>query len=301
MDLFPDALNGFADALIAKGKLPATIDSYCRDARDFLEYLRANSLPVQAVEPETLIHYQEHLAANAHDKSNSIRRKVIGTRQFFRYLTESRHLNSTPFDDVPIPERLDHLPEPIDPKIITQYIDIQDYDSLSFKEVRDHTILSLLAFEGVKANELIHLTWQDYFHTDHHSSLRIPGLRSRTIVLSPLMTQLMEIYKTRFVSLFDKDKKSPDTSFKHIFISFKGRNGAVPLPQMTRHGLKFLLYELGERLNLKHLNSELLRHHAVEFLLRQGKSTEEIMYHLGLRRLGNIAKHAVISQRKQIP
>ena len=60
---------------------------------------------------------------------------------------------------------------------------------------------------------------------------------------------------------------------------------------MTRHGLKFILYEWGEKAGTKHLNTELLRHFAVTHLLREGRSPEEIMQHLGLRRMGNIAKH----------
>jgi hypothetical protein len=60
---------------------------------------------------------------------------------------------------------------------------------------------------------------------------------------------------------------------------------------MTRHGLKFVMYELGEKIGISKLNSELLRHHAIRHQLASGKSPEDLMGHLGLRRLGNIARH----------
>jgi hypothetical protein len=60
---------------------------------------------------------------------------------------------------------------------------------------------------------------------------------------------------------------------------------------MTRHGLKFILYELGDKAGLAKLNTEQLRHFAVSYLIAEGRTAEEIMLHLGLRRLGNVAKH----------
>ena len=76
-----------------------------------------------------------------------------------------------------------------------------------------------------------------------------------------------------------------------MFCAFKGRDSALQLPSMTRHGLKFALYEIGDKVGIDKLNSETLRHHAVCYLLEKGKTTAEIMEHLGLKRPGNIAKH----------
>ena len=76
-----------------------------------------------------------------------------------------------------------------------------------------------------------------------------------------------------------------------MFIAFKGRDASFPLPNMTRHGLKFIIYELGEKIGMASLNTEQLRHFAVSHLISLGYAPDQIMAHLGLRRLGNIAKH----------
>ncbi len=78
---------------------------------------------------------------------------------------------------------------------------------------------------------------------------------------------------------------------KRMFISFKGRDAATPFPNMTRHGIKFIFYELAQKAKLPTLNTELLRHFAVAHLIKSGQTPDQIMKHLGLRRLGNIAKH----------
>ncbi len=65
-----------------------------------------------------------------------------------------------------------------------------------------------------------------------------------------------------------------------------------PLGKLSRHGLKFLLYELGEETGIKGLNSEILRHFAVYFLLAKGLEIEEVMNRFGLKRPGIILGHA---------
>ena len=56
-------ISGFAESLKAKGKLPATVESYCRDARDFLAFIERHRLPANKVEPETLLAFQEYLSS----------------------------------------------------------------------------------------------------------------------------------------------------------------------------------------------------------------------------------------------
>src|SRR4051812_12518548 len=93
----------FAESLRSRGKQPATVESYCRDAQRFLDYLERNRMPATQVEPGTLIAYQDYLRQDCEERDNSVRRTVIGIRQFFRFLTEARTLPSTPFDQVAIP------------------------------------------------------------------------------------------------------------------------------------------------------------------------------------------------------
>ncbi len=292
MNLGPEAIDRFADSLKLRGKLPATVESYCRDARGFMEYVLRHKLPVQQLSPEILGHYQDYLTERK-ETGNSIRRTVIGVRQFFRYLTESRQISSSPFDDVPIPERNDQLPLDLKKADIDKLIQLVRNDPDTFKASRDAAIVSLLAFEGVKATELIGLRWRDYMSgaaAGDGATLRINGTRGRTLTLSPETAAAMEIYRGRYRQVDHPALVAVNEP--RMFIAFKGRDAAVPIPHMTRHGLKFIIYELGKLANISALNSELLRHYAVSHQLALGHSAEQIMHHLGLRTAGNIAKHA---------
>lgn len=284
------SVTRFADNLRSRGKQPATIESYCRDAQRFLDYLGKAKLPAQQVEPETLIAYQDYLRHDCEERDNSVRRTVIGIRQFYRFLSESRTLPSTPFDMVPIPARDESLPKGLEEDDVDTIITVALAGKPECKALRDATIVSLLAHEGVKANELINLVWTDVLEEEGTAaSLRVGGTRARAIPLSAETQAWLASYRRAYDQIVHPVIKNAVK--KRIFISFKGRDAASPLAEMTRHGLKFILYELGEKAGLAMLNTEQLRHYAVSHLLELGKSPDEIMRHLGLRRIGNIAKH----------
>lgn len=290
MNLDQDTITAFADALRAKGKQPATIESYCRDARHFIDFLAKSRLPGDRVEPATLVAFQQHLTEIEDDRENSIRRKIIGVRQFYRFLSEKKHIGSTPFDDVPIPERDDRLPDGLTDTQLERMRACLSGESL--KERRDAAILMLLGLEGLKATELIELRWDDILLGGGEASLRVRGPRARVMTLQPEAAKSLRAYREALAPL--KDLIAPDG---HVFIAFKGKDAATVIPHLTRHGLKFMLYELGEKAGIATLNTELLRHFAVKFQLTLGRSPETIMQHMGLRRPGNIAKHAATLPR----
>jgi hypothetical protein len=60
-----------------------------------------------------------------------------------------------------------------------------------------------------------------------------------------------------------------------------------------------MLYELGHQCGISRLNSELLRHFAMDYQLKVlGKSTEDVMAHFGLKQSGNIGRHSLLSREE---
>lgn len=289
-----ELVEQFQAALRAKNRQPATVESYSRDAQDFLRFLQQSGLAIRAVEPETLLWFRDHLLHSVQEAENSVRRKVIGVRQFYRFLVDERFIDDTPFDSVPLPERDESLRKAVSETVLERMI--SSLPGFSLKQARDRAILHLLGFEGIKANELIQLKWADYLQSKSLRTLSIPGNKSRTIALSPTSASSLETYAQRFQDWWAQQETSRQAQYRWIFVAFKGKDSSLVLPEMSRHGLKFMLHELGERFELKQLHTEGLRHHAIQYQLATGKSAEEVMVHLGLRRLGNIGKH--LAQRR---
>src|SRR5690606_35477347 len=150
-----------------------------------LAFIERHHLPTNKVEPETLLAFQEHLTHAEKGKSNSVRRKVIGVRQFFRYLAESRNLSGTPFDDVPIPGRIEILPKESTLDKVEKILEMVAARPETLKSTRDCAIVRLLAFEGLKAHEVIELEWRDFYHGSDPVTLMIRGQRARAIQPSP--------------------------------------------------------------------------------------------------------------------
>lgn len=289
LEIDEKAVGRFAEHLRQTGKQPATIESYCRDARQFAKYLLDRRIRHKDIGPETLEGFQDYLRVQGAGRANSRRRAVIGVRQFFRFLEESKAIAATPFDEAPIPGRQETKPQGLIDQDVEMLLAWCHHRGPAVKAARDAAIVSLLAFEGIKANELIALGWTDLTLDSKTAVLRIAGLRGRIIDLAPRTQQSLREYK----SLYD-ELESPllaKAKDRLMFIAFKGPDAGLVLPHLTRHGLKFMLYEIGAAAELPHLNTETLRHFAVNHLLRNGAKPEEVMQHLGLRRLGNIAKH----------
>ena len=293
MKTYPDSVLRFQKALKASGKSPSTIESYCRDAYDFMTYIEDMTLTPDSVEPETLLNYQAYLQHS--ERENSIRRKIIGIRQFFRFLCDEDHSYQSPLDSVPIPERDESLPDNLSEEDIDEIEACLEALPKGLKSRRDQAIFRLLALEGLKATEIINLKWEHLLFGAQTATLKLTGSRTRVIELSRGSLDSLKQYQQFFL------KNTERFSFEkeHLFISFKGKDFATVLPKMSRHGLKFLLYELGNMTGIKHLNTELLRHYAVSYQLALGKSPGEVMAHFGLRRLGNIAKHVNLKKAKE--
>lgn len=285
-----DQILGFAAALKSQGKQPATVESYCRDVSAFVDYLGQQHLRTIEVDASTLIAYQEYLRDVRHEKGNSIRRNVIGVRQFYRFLTDQKSIVATPFDIVAIPERVERLPEHLATEQIEAMITSCQKGAPAIKAARDAAIVGLISYEGLKANEIIGLQWKDLLLTEEAPTLRLQGNRTRVLMLSARTAELLRAYREQFDR--SVDSATSESGQRRVFIAFKGRDSAQPVPTMTRHGLKFIIYELGDRMGISHLNAEILRHHAIDYQLGNGKSSDEVMSHLGLKQPGLVAKHA---------
>lgn len=295
MRIDEDAINRFGKALATQGKQPATIESYCRDARQFMQFITDTERLPEHLTPEVLQQFQEHQSISGKSSENSVRRSVIGVRQFFRFLAgEGNNTMRSPFDDAPIPERTDRSPKHSDLLSLERIQEAALAGGPRVKGYRDAAIVALLAYEGVKAGELIELTWRDILFQEQLTTLRIRSQRSRTVCIHPKTEYLLRRYRQAYQEFMGSLKNTVTDA--RMFISFKGKDGSKPIPKMTRHGLKFVLYEIGKKVGIPKLNTELLRHHAVDFLLTNGRGPDEVMAHLGLRRMGNIKKHLTLQQ-----
>ena len=260
----------FASSLADRGKSPATISDYSRDARKFSQYLQQHRLELQNLDRQVLEQYCQYLHNEHGNSSNSVRRKVFGIRQFFDFLCAKKVIVTNPFQAFSLPKYIDN------PNSAYRNIDFEHTAVYlrSRKLYRQLAVLYLLAYEGIKASELINLRWQDFVQDKRRSILKIQGTRQRIIHLQHETTSALLAYRRN----------------RRIGIIFRGERGPHR-EELTRHGLKFMLYQLAQKTNNAPISCEKLRNHAIAFQLAQKNSTAAVMAHLGLRRVGIIKKY----------
>lgn len=292
-----EILKGFKNSLYKKGKTKSTAESYTNDAKGYLEYLENYKIPLSESETNLIRHYSDFLYQK-YGKINSVRRAIIGVRQFFRFLAESGYLQSCPGDSLIIPPRDESISTPLQDDDFRFLIIHTTGSDNSLKGLRDSAIVCLLALEGIKVSEVAGLKWSDFLPYEGLASLRITGTRGRIIQLNRESSDLILEYQSVFKKMLQSVPTPSD--FTHMIIGFSGRDRLVPAPGVSRHGIKFLLSELAPIIRRKKLNTEMLRHFAITHHLKAGKSTEEIMQHLGLKRPGNIGKHLRVNLSKEV-
>ncbi len=285
-------LDSFKKYLKMHGKKSSTIESYSRDLKKFLNFLDSQKIALEAVELDVISQYQLNLQEIS--KENSIRRGIIAIREFFKHIQEEHPHICPHILETIIPERQDTAPRILRTEEITSLIESSEKIHPKLKGVRDAALIAFFSYEGIKVTELLSLRWSDTLISKTFTSIRIKGVKSRVIQISSQTNRLFKAYQKELVA-FDTHliKKN-----KNIFIAFRGKDYLAPVSHITRHGLKFILYELGDKVGIQKLNTEMLRHFAMEYQLNLGRSTDEIMKQMGLMRVGNIAKH--VNKRNHI-
>lgn len=281
-------ISDFRTHLSASGKQKATVECYSRDMSNFLEFLEAMAIHSGDVGLSTLEEYKAWLI-NRNSKPNSIRRAVIAIRMFFRWQEESGKLHGNPFEEAVVPAHENNALREIPDEKIDLMLNLARAGETALKSARDLALLLLFCREGLKSTEIVALTWTSFFAAGESGRLSIAGDKARTIGLEAQTTLAIKAY--RLVLQEDARTSLYLTPVSPMLVSFKGADARAVQFGITRHGLKFAIYELGIAAEIPQLNAEQLRHVAMSHKLSIGFTPDMVMNHLGLRRVGNISKH----------
>jgi integrase/recombinase XerD len=281
-------ISGFRSFMCSKGKQKSTLDSYARDMANFMQFLDEENVSSGNIGIDALQEFKGWLQ-NRGSKPSSVRRAVIAIRMFFRWLEEIGELHGNPLEDLPVPSHEYTSARNIPIEKMNMMMDVALSSANTLKSSRDLVLLLMLSREGLKASEVVSLTWSSFFAAGESGRLTMTGDRARTIGLEAETTHAIKAYRKLLQT--DTRTKSDIKPVTPLFVSFKGADARAVQFGITRHGLKFAIYELGLAADLKQLNAEQLRHFAMAHKISIGFTPEMLMNHLGLRRVGNIGKH----------
>lgn len=290
IDSIETLVGRFKKQLRENGKSQATVTAYASDLQEFLHYLEAIKLEVSQIDAFILDAYRKTLLGERSHRENSVRRKIIAVRAFLRiqFDRESSAVSSVS-ESFPIPKRDESLNNIFDKISLHQLIQACDSKS-KLKSLRDKALVMLIAAQGLKSSELISLKISDVMLQAPYYSINITGTRARVVDLDIKTAEILKKYLDVLLPFITKIGLKKENI--HLFIAFKNRDLESILPKMSRHGMKFTLYEIGSRIAQPKLSSESLRNFYIANQLLEGTSIQRLMETLGLKRPGLIAKHA---------
>ena len=212
-------IESFSRHLKSQGRSQATIESYSRDARQFVDFINNSGQIDELYDPQTLVNFQNHLTEVKEASANTLRRLTISVRQFFRFISNEEDISHSPFDFVAIPEREEGIPEESELIRISQLIEKAVASNDSVITARNAAIVCLLGLEGLKTSELIEIKWGQFFdHREGLSTLQMEGNRKRVIELDANTTTALRNYR-KFHDRLESGIQVP-INRQHVFKAF---------------------------------------------------------------------------------
>lgn len=271
-----------------------TITSYRTDYNQFLAFCRkkGQSFEIKLVTTLFLREYINHLKFEKGFKTNTIRRKVHSLSSFFTFCQENDIIEKNPMLPVKAPREEKTLPIYLNENELKRLIDTpKKHARFSTHINRDTAMIAVLAFTGIRRNELINLDWKDVDFAAKLITVRKgKGNKDRKVpIIPPLDSYLWNYLQDRLpitnpaMFISDKGNRISTSNYHVIFKRYvykAGLSDAISSHKI-RHTFATLMYQNG--VDIRTIQ-ELLGH--------EDLNTTSIYTHTSLNHLKNeIEKH----------
>ena len=151
-----DAVADFVHRIeIERGLSPHTVDAYCRDLEQFVEFCeRLGTDRLDGVNRRAIRRYMAQLSTRGYSR-RSIARKISSIRSFFADAASRGLLPANPAEGVRQPKRPASLPKALPQQGLANLLDAVVGESPV--DLRDRAILELLYSSGLRVSELTSL------------------------------------------------------------------------------------------------------------------------------------------------
>jgi len=190
-----------------KAAAPSTIHKYRADLHRFKNFL-LSQYQINDFNNVELAHvrsYLSYLASSFNYQSSSMANKIIIIRHFFSFLNKSGYIAKNPAEMIRTPQKSKKLPRALNEIELAKLLKAPEHSNNSSNILRDRLILTLLAYTGIRRQELINLNWDDVNLGENWMIIRkSKNKQSRVIPLHPKVTELLEAYLAQRLPLKEK-------------------------------------------------------------------------------------------------
>lgn len=278
---------------VIKGLSKNTLESYIRDCKKFILYLKKdNVFELSKIKHSHILDFLTELKYKK-SKPRTIARYIVSIKQFFKYLLIEKIITEDPTINIRTPKLSVSLPDILSLQEIEQLLESPD-DSTNIGQ-RDSTMLEVLYGTGIRVSELINLELNGLNFDLGYIMVMGKGSKERIVPLGSIALRKVKSYIEYGRNALLKDKSSD-----YLFLN---RNGK----RMTRQGFwkNLRQYVIKSGIN-KTVTPHTIRHTFATHLLERGAdlrtiqillghsdiSSTQIYTHIDVKRLKDIhAKH----------
>lgn len=261
-------LDEFTNYLVSDKKVSSnTLQSYIRDVRQYMDYLKDAGIPnCTEVTPTAYLNYMTHLQKLG-KAPTSVSRAIASTRGFYRYLCSRKMCDINPVEKVHALKSEKKLPQILTGDEIQLLL--AQPSGVDFKGKRDKAMLELLYATGIRVTELVSLNVDDV-NLDVGYIICHSQTKERVIPIYPRAATALKKYITEErASVADEEPKA-------LFVNTNGT-------RLTRQGFWKIIKSYKEKANInKDITPHTLRHSFAAHLLENGadiKSLQEMLGH----------------------
>lgn len=262
-------LMDFQEYLVSvKDYSPKTAESYSSDIAGFLLFLKEEDRSKKDVDRHLIRKYLARESRNSISKT-SLKRALSALRHFYRYLVKEGKSKDNPFELVSLPKTGKKLPDFLSEKETNMLLDgnLKREDRLA---KRDQAILEILFASGLRASEVINLTWKQIDFSARTLRILGKGRKERIVPFNDSCRNALLSYRTVLYPLLLKGRKTD-----LVFLDYRGE-------QLTNRGLEKIVSSSARKSGFSlALHPHMLRHSFATELLNNGADLRTIQEFLG--------------------
>ena len=267
-DALPTALDRYLDHLrVERALMPATLESYARDLREYLEWLESQG--ILQISQVGRLHVLAHLSAlHARGLSRASQaRHLAAVRGLHRFAAAEGVAPADPSDGVEASRGSRPLPRFLTVDEVDRLL--AQPDARSPSGARDRAMLELLYASGLRVSELVGLPLAAVDAQLGIVRVRGKGGKERVVPVGERAQDSLAVYLRSGRGILLGPRQSRD-----LFVTPRGR-------RMTRQGFWKLLGRYARAAGLPDVHPHTLRHSFATHLLERGADLRAVQAMLG--------------------
>ncbi|TCL62989.1 integrase/recombinase XerD [Hydrogenispora ethanolica] len=264
-----DSLQDYLNYLsVERGLAKNTLESYGRDLRQFLSYLKEKkNLDLQATTQATVIGYLLLLQARG-KATATLSRNLAAIKSYYHFLAREGMIERDPTINLDAPKQEKRLPRVLSVQDVEHLLEQPDLKNPV--GVRDRAMLEVLYATGLRVSELVSLKINDLNLEMSYIRCFGKGSKERIVPLGSVATKYVKIY-LEHARKFLASSPYEDT----LFLNHHGKG-------LTRQGFWKIIKKYAENLDIAiEITPHTLRHSFATHLLENGADLRSVQEMLG--------------------